>query len=221
MVKRQTALMVACLLSLALLSGAWAAGNKLTLPLDGSNPRVGEATLGDLVADAAREALSADIGLVHASELRPCAFPAGDLKEGQLDKALMYPEEQLVLAEMSGSTLQEALEKSFSLLSQPNPGFLQVSGMTVTYRPDAPSGRRLVSAVVGGQPLAPGKTYLVAMPVSLAKGAMGYFRVFENLQTKQDAPALTIGAALTAYLRAHPTISIPPGKRLVALAKGK
>ncbi len=219
MAKRQTIALVALLLSAALVSSAQAAGTKLALPLDGSNARLGEATLGDLVADAARTALNADIALVQASELRPSTIPAGDLGEGALGKALMYPEEQLVLIEMPGNTLQEALERSLFVLPQPNPGFLQVSGMTVTFRSGGPAGRRLVSATIGGQALDPGKIYLAAMPVSLAKGAMGYFRVFAGLKTKADSPSPAIGAAVTAYLQANRVISITPGRRIVDLTR--
>ncbi len=71
----------------------------------------------------------------------------------------------------------------------------------------------------GGQALAPTRTYLTAMPVSLAKGAMGYFRVFAGLKTKADSPSPAIGAAVTAYLQANRVISITPGRRIVDLTR--
>jgi 2',3'-cyclic-nucleotide 2'-phosphodiesterase (5'-nucleotidase family) len=200
-------------------SGAYAAGCKVTVPLDGGTARAGESTLGDLVADAIRAALRADLALVQAGQLRADTIPVGEFDEECTQKALMYPEEPVVLTEVPGRKIQEALARGLSALPQPNPGLLQVSGLVVVYRSESPPEQRLVSVKVGGEPLSADKTYLVAMPSSLAKGAMGYFRIFDGLKIKPNTPSPTLRAAVIAYARARKTISITVGQRLQDLSK--
>jgi len=210
------------LVAVALLGGgAYAASCKVAVLLDGRTARVGESTLGDFVADAARAALGADMALIQASQLRGDSIPVGELDEECMQKTLLYPDEPLVLTQMTGSTLLDALERSLSALPQPNPGFLQVSGLVATYRQTDSAGHRVVSVTVGGEQLNPSKTYSVVMPSSLSKGAMGYFRVFENLKAKPGSPSPSLSEAAVQYVRTHSTISITPGQRLKGLAKSK
>jgi 2',3'-cyclic-nucleotide 2'-phosphodiesterase (5'-nucleotidase family) len=198
-------------------SGLWAAGLcKVTVPLDSRNARLAESNLGDLVADGARAALNADLALLPASQLREEVIPAGELAEQALEAALLYPDENVVLVETTGEKLKAALELGLSALSQPNPqpspAFLQVSGLTVEFRSAKPAGARVESVKVGNEPLAPGKTYRVAVPSSLAKGGMGYFRVFDGLKPKQTGPSLS--QAVVNYARASRVVAITAGQRL-------
>jgi len=216
-----TAILLVAMVALALSAAvSYAASRRVAVPQDGRTARIGESTLGDFVADAARAALNADIAFVQASQLRGDALPTGQLDEEYMQQALLYPDEPLVLTQMPGSKVLEALERSLSALPQPNPGFLQVSGLTVTYRSTDPSGRRVVSVRVGEEPLNPPKTYTVAMPGSLAKGAMGYFRVFENLKVKPGSPSPSLSEAAVQYARTR-NVSITLGQRLQDLAKAK
>jgi 2',3'-cyclic-nucleotide 2'-phosphodiesterase (5'-nucleotidase family) len=204
--------------AVALMAGAaWAeVVGRTTLPLEAQRARVSESTLGDLVADAARSAMEAEVALVQASQVRATALPAGDLTREALQGALLYPDERVVLVEMSGEMLLAALERSVSVLPQPSTGFLQVSGMTVRFRSEGTAGQRVESVRVGSASLRNATTYRVAMPDSLAKGALGYFRIFNGLQPVRTGPAL--GEAVGAYVLATGTISIPPGERLEDLS---
>ncbi len=102
------------------------------------------------------------------------------------------------------------------MLPKPSTAFLQVSGMRVTFRSEAPPGQRLAEVRVGREVLSPGKVYRVAMPASLAKGALGYFRIFDGLKVKQTGPALA--DALCDYIRAEGTISPSAEPRLKDLS---
>jgi 2',3'-cyclic-nucleotide 2'-phosphodiesterase (5'-nucleotidase family) len=72
------------------------------------------------------------------------------------------------------------LERAVSLYPQANQSFLQLSGIEVTFKKSAAPNSRIVSVSVGGSPLADGKTYSVAMPSLLAKGGLGYFKIWEQ-----------------------------------------
>jgi 2',3'-cyclic-nucleotide 2'-phosphodiesterase (5'-nucleotidase family) len=194
-------------------SGLWAAGLcKVTVALDSRNARVSESNLGDLVADGARAALNADLALLPASQLRSEVIPAGELTAQALEAALLYPDEKVVLVEIPGEKLKAALELSLSALPQPSPAFLQVSGITVAFRSASAGGALVESVKVGNESLAPGKSYRVALPSSLAKGGVGYFRVFDGLKPKQTGPSLS--QAVVNYARASRVVAITAGQRL-------
>lgn len=183
---------------------------KTTAPLDARDARKTECTLGNLIADAARSAVGAEVALVQASQLRNVVIPAGEVTRESLVDALLYPDESVVLVEISGAQIEAALERGLSMLpKKPSTSFLQVSGLNVTYRSEQPAEGRVVEIRVGGAPLAAGKTYKVAMPASLAKGALGYFRIFNELKPEQGP---TIGDAAADYVRAMRTVSPQTGR---------
>lgn len=188
-----------------------AIGKSLT-PLDGRQARLRECTLGDLAADAARAAAKADLALIQASEFREVVIPAGDLEEDALRGSLLFPDEQIAVVEIKADKITAALERSLSVLPQPSAAFLQISGLAVTFRPGKPVGQRVESVALGGQPLAPDKLYKAAVPVSLAKGTLGYFRVFNGLKMRQTG--VSLGQAVGDYVRASKRVNITAGQRL-------
>jgi len=204
----------AAILAVAGVAAAEVVG-KTTGPLVGKSARLAECSLGDLVADAVRASAGAEVALVPASQLRQKDLPAGDLTKDALTDALMSPDEQIALTEMDGAKLQSALEFGLAMLpNKPNPALLQVSGIAVTFRSDAPQNQRVLGVQVGSSPLVPERKYRVAMPTSLAKGALGYFRLFDGLEVQKTGP--TIAEALVGYTRGK-TIT-PQSGRLRDLA---
>jgi 2',3'-cyclic-nucleotide 2'-phosphodiesterase (5'-nucleotidase family) len=139
-------------------------------------------------------------------------IPAGDLEEDALRGSLLFPDEQIAVVEIKVDKVTAAFERSLSVLPQPSAAFLQISGLAVTFRPDKPVGQRVESVALGGQPLAPDKLYKAAVPISLAKGTLGYFRVFNGLKIKQTG--VSLGQAVGDYVRANKSISITAGQRL-------
>jgi len=205
-------------LSLAVVSvGRGEVLGKTAQPLDGKSARVSESTLGDLVADGVRTSLNADIAFVQASQIRPDLLPAGDLTREALVSSLLFPDEPTVVVEMPGWMVTDTLERGLAFLPRPSTMFLQVSGVSVTFRATDPMGRRISEITVGGAAIAANKTYQVALPSSLAKGAMGYYRVFTDLKVKQTGPSLS--EALTRYVRANPNVNIVAGQRLRDLSR--
>lgn len=195
-----------------LTGGVWAeVVGKSAEPLSSQKVREAECSLGDLVADAARAAGKADLALVQASQLRQTTIPAGDLTRDALTGALLYPDEQVVVVTVSGAQVRAALERGISMLPKPSTAFLQVSGITVTFRSTARPGERIDGVTVGRTALSPDKKYRAAMPASLAKGALGYFRIFKGVEAEATDRAL--GDALGEYV-SNKEFSPPKDKRL-------
>lgn len=147
----------------------------------------GETNLGDLVADAYRNAAGSDIALVESSELK------ANLKVGELtyrDVMRVLPEgKEISVMEVTGADLMDALEMSARLYPNANGGFLQVSGLTYDIQETViPSvsldgfGRftgvsgeyRVTNIMVDGKPLDLFATYTVAGTHSLLSGDTGY-----------------------------------------------
>ncbi|MFB3881473.1 MAG: 5'-nucleotidase C-terminal domain-containing protein [Armatimonadota bacterium] len=203
------------ILALAGMAAAEVVG-KTTGPLIGKTARLAECSLGDLVADAVRAQAGAEVALVPASQLRQRDLPAGDLTADALTDSLVSPDEQVAIVSMDGKTLRSAIEFALTMApDKPNPAFLQVSGISVTFRSDRPQNQRVGEVQVGASPLVAERQYRVAMPASLAKGALGYFRLFDGLERKQTGG--TLGAALVDYVAKQRTVT-PQSGRLSDLA---
>jgi len=205
-------LLIAAALALSAQAGPAGAGAGTATALDARPVRVRECSLGNYVADAARKALQADVALVQANQFRETTIAEGAVACDSLKAALLYPDEGLVLVELSGERLLAALERGVSALNRPSTSFLQVSGIAVTFRSQQPPGSRIESVTVGRGVLVPEKTYRAAMPSCMAKGALGYFRIFNGLQVKRTGPE--IGDAVCSYLGAVPEVAPPGGRRL-------
>lgn len=208
----KTAVLAVALTGL-LLAAAWGATTEKS-PAAPENPaKVGECTLGDLAADAARAAVTnADVALIPGGHLLPQAIPAGQPVQEQFAEALLFPDEAVVVIELKGNELKEALERSLGFLPRPSPTLLQVAGMSVSYRSADPAGKRVAAVQIGNAPLAADRVYRVAMPASLAKGAMGYYRVFGTRVVKQVGPSLR--EAVVKYAQTSGATTVAPGQRL-------
>ena len=135
--------------------------------------RTQETNIGDFVADAMRARLRTDVALMNGGGIRSDRIvPPGPLTRRDVVSLVPFNNVVVVL-EMTGRRLREALE--FGLADRERQGgqFLQVSGMTLTYDPQRPRGERLVTAEVGGRPLDAEARYRVATVDFLARGGGG------------------------------------------------
>ncbi len=174
----------------------------LILPqnLSSEGCRKGETNFGNLLTDAMREMTKADIAFVHAGILKETSLPAGEVEEENLLSFLLYPNEELVLLSLEGEKIKKALERSLLFYPKPSDGFLQISGISVIFAPSNPPGERVKEIKFGDKPLDPARSYKVCMPLSLAKGAEGYFRV-SFPKAKMTKTGKKIGAFLIEYVK--------------------
>ncbi|MEM1260983.1 MAG: bifunctional UDP-sugar hydrolase/5'-nucleotidase [Pseudomonadota bacterium] len=122
-----------------------------------------ESSMGNAFADVVRQAADADIGLMPSGALRR-DIATGDVRQVDLLDAFPF-EDKVARLTLRGTVLREILEQGLSL----ERGFLQVSGLTLSYDLSQPVGQRLVSAMVAGQPLADDRLYTVGTLEILAK----------------------------------------------------
>lgn len=167
---------------------------KTEVPLDGDRSlvRKKETNVGNLITDIMLErtksikGYEADVALTNAGGIRT-QLPAGDITKKGLYTLLPFPN-TLVVVEVTGEELKQALENGVGGVEKGEGRFAQISGMSFTYNPNKPAGERVIEVKVGGQPLDLNKTYKVATNDFLASGGDGYVSL--------QKPALNTGLTL-------------------------
>ena len=153
-----------------------------------------EAPLGNLFADLVRGAADAEIGLMPSGALRR-DLPAGPVRRVELLDAFPF-EDHVARVELDGATLRAVLEQGFSL----ERGLLQLSGLRVLHDPDGPPGARVLAVCVNGEPLDPGRRYVVGTVEILAAGGDAYvqFRDAASVEYLPERYARTLESAFSA-----------------------
>jgi 5'-nucleotidase / UDP-sugar diphosphatase len=151
--------------------------------------RTQESAMGNLIADAMREAVQADVGFTNGGGIRADRqYPAGHtLTRRDILSELPFGN-RTVLLELSGADLQAALEHGVSAVERGAGQFPQVSGMVVRVDLRRPAGQRVLGVTVGGQPLDPARVYRLATNDFMARGGDGY-AVFSRARLLIDALA--------------------------------
>ncbi len=145
--------------------------------------RAQESELGNLAADALRQATEADVAMVNGGSLRT-ALPAGKITKGAVLDIFPFNNRVITLA-VDGKTLKSMLELSVQYLPSAFGGFLDVSGMTFTVDTKAPAGKRVSEIKVQEQPLEESKIYTLALNDFTAAGGDGY-DMLKGAQMKGD-----------------------------------
>jgi 5'-nucleotidase/UDP-sugar diphosphatase len=165
------------------------------------NVRQAETEAGNVVADAVRAAVSADIGIVPAAAFKPSATAPKPATGEQMAGLLEPATDQVVILNLRGAQILAALERSVSFAPQPSAGFLQVSGIRFTYDSRKDSGKRIVSATLDGKALDAVKTYKVATTRPLANGQQGYFQIWDRDQIDKNNGGKTLADSLADLAR--------------------
>ncbi|HET7716378.1 MAG TPA: bifunctional UDP-sugar hydrolase/5'-nucleotidase [Bauldia sp.] len=189
-----------------------------TTPLDSRRATVRgqEAAIGNLIADAIREAVGADVAITNGGGIRgDKEYPAGSkLTRGDVFAELPFGNKTVKL-ELTGADIRAALENGFSQVETGGGRFPQVSGLTVTINPGRPAGTRIVSVMVGGAPLDDGKTYTLATNDFMANGGDGY-AVFKSAKPLINPIDATLMASqVIDYIARKGTVAPAPEGRIV------
>lgn len=162
----------------------------------------GSNLVGNLVTDAMRERLDGDFAIQNLGGLRS-DLQAGDITARDVFSVLPFGN-QLILARVPGSLLLEIVEAK---LAGDGSG-LVISGGQVAFDGDRPSGQKVVSFTVGGEPLDVDRQYDLVATNYLMEGNSG----LEILTTIPDADKtptqITTAEAVEAYLRDHSPVTI-------------
>ena len=168
--------------------------------LDGRDVRVRETNLGNLVADAVREATKADMALFNGGSIR-ASLKKGDITLKNLQSVLPFDNYAVVL-DLKGGQVRQALEHGLSRMEERKGAFLQVSGLRMVYDSGATAGSRVKKVTVSGEPLDEERLYRVAVNDFMAAGGDG-FVIFKSAAKKWDFDkGLFISDLVADYLRA-------------------
>jgi 5'-nucleotidase len=186
--------------------------------LSTKNVRTEESALANVVVDALRDVSGADIAWLPAAAFHEVSLSRDTPPAEVVTKLLPYRDDRVVVLKLTGAQILQALERALTLYPQPNAGFLQVSGLQVTFDPAKPAGERVVRVQIGTdskKDLDTQKEYRVATSATLAYGALGYFKVWERSAVERETDQ-TVGGALRAYLEAGKPIA-GTSERIVAV----
>lgn len=169
---------------------------RLGAPLDSREEMVRsrETAIGNLVADAMRNALRADIALINGGSIRGNRTYEKEALLSRADILREFPfRNAAVLIDVTGRDLQAALEAGVSKAPAKAGRFPQVSGMSFSYNPAAEPGKRIRKLLIGGKPVIADAHYRLATNSYLADGKDGYavLKGRRKLVDSASAPLLT------------------------------
>lgn len=142
----------------------------------------GESVMGNLVADAQRQAMNTDISLMNPGGIR-ADIDVGDITWGEVYTVQPFNND-LVKMKMTGQQIRDVLNQQWGT----NTTMLQISGFTYTWDGRQPSGQRVISIQMpDGSEMDPNQTYTVTANSFLAGGGDG-FTVFNKAQNKEVGP---------------------------------
>lgn len=176
-----------------------------------------EASMGNLIADALRETLKADVAITNGGGIRADALHPAGTRLTRRDIFAELPFGNVgVLVEMSGLDLISTLEHGVGKVEEKAGRFPQVSGLTMIYDPKAPAGRRVTSVTVGGKPIDPQATYRVATNDYMLKGGDGY-AAFPRSKVIVDASgAVLLATIVMNHVESKKTVASTVEGRIVA-----
>jgi len=184
---------------------------KTDVLLDGvrDHVRAGETNLGNLITDAMINASGADIAITNGGGMRASIEP-GEITKGDVITVLPFGN-YVVVKEVKGSAIKEALELGVSAYPATLGAFAHVGGMTFKFDPDKEVGNRVFEVKVNGTPLDPDKTYKVATNDFMAVGGDGY-EMFSGTPTVVELPGLD--EVLISYIQQLGTVNVEADGRI-------
>jgi 2',3'-cyclic-nucleotide 2'-phosphodiesterase (5'-nucleotidase family) len=155
--------------------------------------RGGESGVGNLVADAMRAAVGADIAMQNSGGLR-ADLAAGVVTRGAIYEVLPF-ENTIVTMTLTGAEVRRALEEALRYER-----VTQVSGLRYRFDFGAPDFHRVLSIqTADGAPLDEGRSYKVATNNFMAEGGDDY-AAFSRARDRADS-GITVRSALEDFVR--------------------
>ncbi|MFI5273138.1 MAG: bifunctional metallophosphatase/5'-nucleotidase [Ktedonobacterales bacterium] len=185
---------------------------ELAQPLDFAEDR--ECGVGNLTADALREHMGAEVGLVTAGHAFTGGLPGGPLRRGTLWEVCNSPANP-ALATLSGAQLLALVRTGLDpALAAERPRMFRGQARALMHLSGAEvrDGRLLV----GGVPLEPARTYRVAATDWELDVDGGYAQPRWALDPQLDLHVI-LREALEAYLALHRPVDVPMGRVAGAL----
>lgn len=185
--------------------------------LDSRNATVrgAEAAIGNLIADAARDATGADIAVINGGGIRGGKLYEAGHKLSRRDVITELPFGNLnIVFELKGAEIRQMAEIGLSKSPLAAGSFMHYSGMIVEADLSRPAGARVIAIKVGGQPLSDTRLYTVAGSDFFQRGGDGYvmFKTAKLATRLEDARLLANDVMV--YARKLDKIDIKPEGRV-------
>jgi 5'-nucleotidase len=151
---------------------------RASLALDAKLDAAGNSVLGNLIADAQRASVKAQVALMNQGGIR-ASLDAGEVSWGEL--FAIQPFGNVVVAlDLRGDQILRALEQQW--LDPAHEHRLTVSGLSYSWDPAAPPGMRIRGVRIGEHELDRNASYRVAVNNFLSEGGSGFtmFREGKN-----------------------------------------
>jgi 5'-nucleotidase / UDP-sugar diphosphatase len=166
------------------------------VPLDTrrTTVRAQESAFANLMADAIRAAVGADVALTNGGGIRADrTYEAGTLLTRRDIQSELPFGNKTILIEVSGADLRRALENGVSAVEEGGGRFPHVSGLAFSYDASKPAGERVTEVLVDGEPLDDDATLKLATNDFIGRGGDGY-AVFIDQPRIIDANAASLMA---------------------------
>lgn len=164
---------------------------------DISRVGVGESPLGNMVTDAMREAVAADVAFTNLGGIRS-NIAMGPITPRDVFYAVPF-DNHIVYYEMSGSYLKHVLEWRVKGMRQG----AYISGAEIVYSRERPDFERITFLTVGGEPWDPDKIYRVATTDFIAAGNVGLQILTEIPPEYVTHTAVGVKDAIVEYVKKH------------------
>ncbi len=173
--------------------------------------------MGNLIADAMREGVGADIAITNGGGIRgDRTYDAGTVLTRK-DVLTELPFGNVtVLLELSGADVLAALENGVSQVEKKAGRFPQVSGLTFSYKPSADVGARIDAVKIGDKPLDPAATYTVATNDYMANGGDGYAALKKGKVLIDASGGTYMATMVMDYIAANAPVSPKVEGRITA-----
>ena len=153
--------------------------------------------LGNMIADAMVEATGADVALTNGGGIR-ASIKAGNVSRGDIITVLPF-NNVVVVVEVTGQDIYDALEWGYSKLPESNGGFPQTSNMRIVYSRFSDPGNRIKRVLINGKSVDKNATYTLATNDFMAAGGDGY----TMLDRKVTMYGRGLDEVLTDYMVKH------------------
>jgi 2',3'-cyclic-nucleotide 2'-phosphodiesterase (5'-nucleotidase family) len=181
---------------------------KVVLDSRRASVRSGETNLGNLIADAMREAVGAEVAVANGGGIRGDRTYEAGTTLTRKDVLTELPFGNVtVLIELSGADLLAALENGVSEVENKAGRFPQVSGLRFVYDPAAPKGSRITEIAVGGKPLETGRLYRVATNDYMQGGGDGYAALKKGRALIDASGAKLLATTVMDHIAAKGTVA--------------
>jgi len=191
---------------------------KLAGPIDSRRDivRGQESAMGNLIADAQREATGADVAITNGGGIRGDKLYQAGTDFTRRDVLTELPFGNMtVVTEVDGKTLMAALENGFSQMTEGAGRFPQISGMVVTVDKSKPALSRVVSVLVNGKPLDLSAKYKVATNDYMQGGGDGYTALTAGKITLGTAAGKLMANDVLVYIKAHDGVQAKVEGRII------